>query len=169
MALFGFPFILSKKCFFYLSGIRHNPNKQMASTKVAFRFWCLRLHVLKYFLGSLTQTKNNQKISLKSIWERPNETSKWMGSQCDLEGWFFSLICLQNQREISLHHCFRGRFKTRFFFTNISLYFPEIMKWKNLQLPYNIITTCLVCERVRKKERQIFNHELHKRKVGKWY
>lgn len=72
---------------------------------------------------------------------------------------------LKNQREISLHHCFRGRFKTRFFFTNISLYFPEIMKWKNLQLPYNIITTCLVCERVRKKERQIFKHELHKRNV----
>jgi len=70
------------------------------------------------------------------------------------------------QREISLHHCFRGRFKTRFFFTNISLYFsPKIMKWKTLttSLQYYYHMSCV--RESEKKERQIFKHELHKRKV----
>lgn len=72
------------------------------------------------------------------------------------------------QREIFIYiTASGGDSKLDFFSTKISLYFPE-KSWngKLLQLPYNIITTtCLVCERVRKKERQIFNHELHKRKV----
>lgn len=71
---------------------------------------------------------------------------------------------IKAKREISLHHCFRGRFKTRFFLQTFPFISPESWNGKLLQLPY-IITTCLVCERVRKKERQIFNHELHKRKV----
>ena len=56
------------------------------------------------------------------------------------------------KREISLHHCFRGRFKTRFFLQTFPSISQKSWNGKLLQLPYNIITTCLVCERVRKKK-----------------
>ena len=68
-----------------------------------------------------------------------------------------------------LSHCYDRKFVVNTYKFSKEGAAEKSWNGKLLQLPYNIITTCLVCERVRKKERQIFNHELHKRKVGKWY
>lgn len=59
----------------------------------------------------------------------------------------------------------QGEIQNSIFFTNISLYFPEIMKWKTLttSLQYYYHMSCV--RESEKKERQIFKHELHKRKV----
>lgn len=143
----------------------------MAPAKVAFRFSCAytssQILLRSDSLGQTKiieiyiNTKCDFKIVLSAMWF----TVLWFAID-----WFLRLPCLQNQqREISLHHCFRGRFKTRFFFTNISLYFPEIMKWKTLttSLQYYYHMSCV--RESEKKERQIFKHELQKRKVGKWY
>ena len=121
--------------------------------------------------GSLGQTKIiekyiNPKCDFKIVWV-----------QCDLQD--------SDSQLTDFLDCYVFKtIKERYLFTSLlqgeiqnSIFFlqkfpsitPKSLNGKLLQLPYNIITTCLVCERVRKKERQIFNHELHKRKVGKWY
>jgi len=69
------------------------------------------------------------------------------------------------KREISLHHCFRGRFKTRFFLP----IFPSIfLKNHEMENSYNFLTILLphvLCAREWEKKGQIFKNELHKSKV----
>ena len=101
----------------------------------------------------------------------------WLLVQCDLQGSdlqltdFLDCYVFKTSKERDFFKSLlQGEIQNSIFLQTFPFISPESWNRKLLQLPYNIIiTTCLVCERVRKKERQIFNHELHKRKVGKWY
>ena len=127
----------------------------MAPAKVAFRFSCV--YTSSQILlrsGSLGQTKIieiyiNTKCDFKIVLSAMWFTVLWFAID-----WFLRLPCLQNQqRERFLYITASGGDSKLDFFLQT---FPSISKksWngKLLQLPYNIITTCLVCERVRKKK-----------------
>ena len=75
--------------------------------------------------------------------------------QRDLQDLFLRLLCLQNQqREIFIYiTASGGDSKLDFFLQKFPFISPKSLNGKLLQLPYNIITTCLVCERVRKRKK----------------